>query len=510
MASKYYLIFLISFLFYGCAEVGTISGGQKDETAPRIIKSSIINGTTNFKSQSIELTFDEFIQLNKPTETIFLVPQHAKIESHLVKKSLKLKMSNELEKNTTYTLYLNAAVKDVTEGNDSLLQFTFSTGPYLDSMKFYAKTSDAFSNQIKSKITVGLFDSIETEKPIYFGQTNQDGFVVLSALKEGTYFCKAFEDINKDLQIQNNEAQDWIFEPIQIDLNHLDTFNIKLSIPRQKDKIKNVKYIPPGLIGLHVPKEMDIQVISINDEELSKDRYWRTNEDSLLIALGNKIQDDFKLVMNSDTFNLRRLEKNKQVKLNPVNITKENELSNLSKFEVMDMIQSIDTNKVTVLNIPDSMKVTYSIGYYQNQITVSPKDRSLKKYLIVFNEGSISGFSGKTNKRTKIELTKKEEREFGSLNVKINKPIEFGILQIVKDEKVIDEQKIVAFDKPVTFNRLDPAEYTFRIINDDNQNGKWDPISPKNRTEAERVYQFTTPIKVRANWEVETVLELNN
>ena len=168
MAFKYYLIFLTSICLSGCAEVGTISGGPKDEIAPKIIKASIENGMTNFKSQSFQLTFDEFIQLNKPSENIFLVPQDAKLECDLVKKSLNLKLSNELKKNTTYTLYLNAAVKDVTEGNDSLIQFTFSTGPRLDSLKFAARTLDAFSNNIKSKITVGLFDSLHADKPIYF------------------------------------------------------------------------------------------------------------------------------------------------------------------------------------------------------------------------------------------------------------------------------------------------------------------------------------------------------
>ena len=115
MAFNYFLILIITLVTIGCAEVGTISGGLKDEIAPKIIKSSIQNGTTNFKSQSIELTFDEFVQLVKPTETIFLVPQHAKLETQLTKKTLEISLSNALESNTTYTLYLNAAVKDVTE-----------------------------------------------------------------------------------------------------------------------------------------------------------------------------------------------------------------------------------------------------------------------------------------------------------------------------------------------------------------------------------------------------------
>jgi len=508
MAFKYYLSFFLLFLISSCAEVGTITGGPKDDVAPKIIKSSIQNGTTNFRSKSIQLTFDEFVQLNKPAENIFLVPQDARLESTLIRKTLKINLSNELQNNTTYTLYLNAAVKDVTEGNDSLMQFTFSTGPILDSLKFFARVADAFSSLVKSKITVGLFDSLEAQKPIYFGQSNQEGLVTLSALKEGTYFCKAFEDKNKDLQIQKDEAQDWDFEPIQIGGVYTDTIDFKISTPPQPDKIKYVKFLPPGLIAAHIPKELEIKSISLNGSELTTSQFWRPQKDSLQIAYGNQTENEFSLIINSDTFNLRRLEKNKMAKLNPKKITSDKEVTAISSFEVMDVIESIDSNKIEVLKLPDSLKVSYSLAIQQNRFTIQPEDKSFRKYVVVFKEGAINGLSGKSNSLCKIEVANKDEREFGSLNVRFNKPIEFCILQILDKENVIDEQKITSSDKPVVFSRLIPGEYTFRIIEDLNQNGQWDPISPENKQKAERIYQFSTPVKVRSNWEVETMLEL--
>jgi uncharacterized protein (DUF2141 family) len=508
MAFKHYLIFLISICLSGCAEVGTISGGPKDEIAPRIIKSSIENGMTNFKSQSFQLTFDEFIQLNKPSENIFLVPQDAKLEFDLVKKSLNLKLTNDLKKNTTYTLYLNAAVKDVTEGNDSLIQFTFSTGPRLDSLKFVAQTIDAFSNNNKSKITVGLFDSLYADKPIYFGQSNQAGVVTLTALKEGSYFCKAFEDKNKDLQIQKDEAQDWNFEPIQITGNSLDTFYLRLSSPLLQDKIKNVKIIPPALIGLHVPKETTIDKILLNGSRLPNNQFWKPKEDSLQIAIGVQTESQFQLIVNSDTFNLRRIEKNKMAKLSPKNTTRDREITNLSSYEILDYIELIDSNKIEVLKLPDSIKVNFTLGLEQNKLTVQPKDKGVKKYIVIFQDGAIKGLSGNTSKLSKTEIIVREEREFGSLNIRLNRQVEFGIMQILDKEKVVDEQKITSLEKPLFFSHLNPGEYTFRIIEDLNQNDQWDPISPNNGLKAERVFHFSTPVKVRSNWEVETTLEL--
>jgi hypothetical protein len=204
------------------------------------------------------------------------------------------------------------------------------------------------------------------------------------------------------------------------------------------------------------------------------------------------------------------LEKNKIIKLIPKNVTLENEISNTASFEVMDFIESIDTSKIQVLKYPDSSKVNFSIGFEHNRIQLQPTDKRVKQYAVTFKDGAIKGLSSKLNSSTKIEIMGKEDREFGTLNVKLSKPISAGIIQIIEKENLIAEQKINlnSFEKPIVFSRLKPGEYTFRIIEDLNQNGKWDPISPENKSKAERVLQFSTPLKVRANWEVETTLEI--
>jgi hypothetical protein len=40
----------------------------------------------------------------------------------------------ELSKETTYAIYLNRTVKDVHEGNDTLITYVFSTGKWIDSI----------------------------------------------------------------------------------------------------------------------------------------------------------------------------------------------------------------------------------------------------------------------------------------------------------------------------------------------------------------------------------------
>lgn len=60
------------------------------------------------------------------------------------------------------------------------------------------------------------------------------------------------------------------------------------------------------------------------------------------------------------------------------------------------------------------------------------------------------------------------------------------------------------------FESLLPGEYSFRIILDENKNEKWDPIDVLQQKQAEGVLYFNTFVKVRANWDAETTLEINN
>jgi hypothetical protein len=77
---------------------------------------------------------------------------------------------------------------------------------------------------------------------------------------------------------------------------------LKLSIPLQPDRVKNAKLIPPGLIGLHVPKSVEITKISLNNQELKNERFWQPQEDSLHIAIGEISGNEIQLIVNSDTF----------------------------------------------------------------------------------------------------------------------------------------------------------------------------------------------------------------
>ena len=511
--ARYYFIVLSVFLIASCAQVGTITGGEKDNVAPQIKKTSLKDKTLNFKDTTLSIEFDEFIVLNKAMENIFLMPNDAAIVSSIKKKTLTLSWSNTLKENTSYTLYFNKAIKDNTEGNDSLMKLTFSTGNILDSLQIFVACFDAFSMQKLNNIVVGLYDSLNSQKPRYFAKSNQNGLSSFSTLKAGSYFLKGFNDFNNDLIIQNSEKQAWEFVKIDLLDRKNDTLKLIHSLPKELNKIKNARIISPGLIGIHIPEAMQNAMFKLDSLELqatSISRVSKSDKDTLLISIGETNNNPLNLIIDSDTLSVRFSEKEKTTKLKPRYIEHLNASEKILEFEVNDKIKKIDKEKITILDSKDSSSVFFDSEISFNKLRLKIKNTSSNEFLIELMEGAIRGESSMNNSLVKQTILVKTEKDLGKLLVRLTKKIDSGILELVQKEKVIASCQTNESTSEYIFDHLLPGEYSFRIILDENQNERWDPIDVSQQKQAEGVLYYNTPTKIRANWEVETTLEINN
>jgi hypothetical protein len=171
-------------------------------------------------------------------------------------------------------------------------------------------------------------------------------------------------------------------------------------------------------------------------------------------------------------------------------------------------VKSIDENRITILNQKDSSEVKFEVFPPNNdQISLKIKDEKAKQLYVVLKDSAVLFESEKYNSPEKILVNLREERELGSINVKFSKSLNFGVLQILQKGNVIKEETLDYNTNAMLFSSLLPGEYSFRFIVDTNQDGEWTPIDVTSQTKAEEVIYFSTPIKVRANWEVETTLE---
>ncbi len=505
MARSLFLVFLV---LASCAQVGSITGGEKDTNPPRVKKSTVVNGQTLFNGQSISIVFDEYVQLNKPQENLILVPADVTPEASLNKKTLTITWKESLQPNTTYTLYLNGIVKDVTEGNDSLIQLTFSTGKTLDSLQFNARVIDAQNGELRNGILVGLYDSLNAEKPRYFAKSNADGLASLKYIKQGTYFSKAVEDKNSDLITQLDEFQDAKYTSFTVDTAFRDTIKFYLSKPEGVTKLGNSKIIAPGILAFHLPQDLKPTNLFLNGKQLVDEQINLIGKDSAHVLISELTNKDIELIGGEDTLRIINTDKNRQAPLKLTFLDDRNSPGKLV-FELNDWIKTADTSLISVRNAVDSSRIAFGYSVKQNKLILLPNAPKVKDLLVEIKPKAIVGFSLNQNLALKQTIPLKTVKDYGVLMVNLDSTLAGCIVQLIQKEKIVDERMLEKGKKMVRFENLQPGEYTFRIIVDANKNGKWDPIQPKVQSPAEKILFFNKPVKVRANWDTETQLILD-
>ena len=151
---------------------GTARRGWYDETPPRITGSSPADKSINVKTRKIGINFDEYIQVDNPTEKVVISPPQ--IETPEIKaagKRIVVEIKDSLKPNTTYTVDFSDAISDNNESNPlGNYTYTFSTGDHIDTLEVAGYVLNAQNLEPIKGILVGLYsdlsDSIFTRQPM--------------------------------------------------------------------------------------------------------------------------------------------------------------------------------------------------------------------------------------------------------------------------------------------------------------------------------------------------------
>ncbi len=203
---KIIISFTISVFFVvGCAQVGSLSGGEKDKDPPVLLKSKPKMQALNFNDNKIVLFFDEYIVLdNLNSKFISSPPMKEKPEFKLKGKKLIIKFKEKLLDTTTYSFRFGDAIQDNNEKNPLKdFEFIFSTGNIIDTMEISGNLKDAFTGKPEEKMFVMLYreynDSTPINKiPYYITKTDTSGNFSIDYMKYGKYKIFALKDLNFD------------------------------------------------------------------------------------------------------------------------------------------------------------------------------------------------------------------------------------------------------------------------------------------------------------------------
>ena len=212
MIKKIYFIFailsvaIIYSLLHSCAQIGTISGGDKDTIPPRIRYSEPVFLDTSFNDDKVMFLFDEYFVLkNVNSEFLSSPPFTEKPDIKMKKKKLYVKFNEDLKDSTTYTFYFGNAIEDLNENN--LLvnpSFTFSTYNKIDSFFVSGNIKNAFDLSIPESSLVMIYDEMEDSIPYlkipsYVCKPDTAGKFTIEYIKQKKYKIFALADLNGDM-----------------------------------------------------------------------------------------------------------------------------------------------------------------------------------------------------------------------------------------------------------------------------------------------------------------------
>lgn len=216
MDKRNLLLSLLVLLLAACASIGSPDGGRFDETPPRVLGSTPVDGAVRVTGKKVQILFDEYVKLEKASEKVIVSPPQ--IETPNVRaegKRVKVDLYDTLRPNTTYTIDFSDAIEDNNEGNPmGQYTFSFSTGAVIDTMEVSGHVLSADNLEPIKGIMVGLYPAdsawadtlFRTHPFLRVSRTNGEGRFTVKGVKDGRYRVFALEDKDGDfLFSQKNE-----------------------------------------------------------------------------------------------------------------------------------------------------------------------------------------------------------------------------------------------------------------------------------------------------------------
>lgn len=512
-------------LLTNCAKRGTITGGDKDTIAPKIVSSYPENFSTNFKGNEIKINFDELIKVKNINKQLIISPPMKKqpviIPQGSASKFISIKILDTLQDNTTYSFNFGQSITDNNEGNPySQFKYVFSTGSYVDSLTVVGKVKDAFYQKPDNFVSIMLYDAktftdstVYKETPLYVTNT-LDSLKVFSLenLKEGTYKMVAMKDKSSN-NIYNPSIDKIGFLDYTITLPTSDMFELELF--EEKKPFKADKPTQESNNKLFLGYEGDFKNSKITASYDNKEvpiritKFPEKNKDSVQIFYPNIKMDSLQISITNGLYSKTFTSKLKDLKESDT-LKIEKKSGSILPFRDAFVIKSktpivsIDESKITLRN-KDSVAIKFTSKHieFDEEIVFDFKKDEEEKYTIELLPGAIKDFYDTENDSLKYNFSTKQLSDYGNLKINLSNVKRFPFIIELLDKNEVLYKTTSTKETSIYFETIEPKLYTLRIIFDDNANNEWDTGDYLAKKQAEEIIYFPKLIDVRANWDVE-------
>jgi uncharacterized protein (DUF2141 family) len=452
------LVYFLSVTGSGCAQIGSPMGGPRDSLPPVLLNSNPPNRTLHFSGNKIVLTFDEYVQLADVQKNLLVAPT-PKINPYVdyKLKTVTIKLRDTLQPNTTYNIQLGNSIQDINENNPYRdYSYVFSTGSYIDSLKFHGTVMLAETGKTDSTITVFLYKNLDDsavykEKPRYIARVDSSGKFAFNHLASGVYNVFALKD-ESGQKMYNNPTQTFAFSDSTITVSEKEASVNLFAYAEEK--------------GLSKPSTSSAAVTKNAAKKL---QYTSS------IASGT--QDLLKPLILEFSIKLKNFDS--------------------SKIKLTDTLLHPFAN------------TSISLDSTGKKVTVDGKwDEDTHYRLLVEKDFAVDTAGTELLKSDTLKFKTKRDKEYGSIKINFKNLEKFRhpVLQFVTNNEVIHSYPLTATSWSAKL--FDPGDYDLRILDDDNQNGIWDPGNYHLRKQPEKVYSISKKLNIRADWDNEVDIVL--
>lgn len=532
------LITFLGFLFiealFSCAQVVAPTGGKKDTLAPQLVMSVPANQSKNYKGKSIEIQFDEYINVDNLQQQLLITPSTEPFfTTKTMPKGVRITFEDAFQPNTTYSFNFREAIKDITERNPAKnVRIVFSTGSIIDSLTVAGKVEDIVENKGFLDATVGIYkysDTLKVNKikPYYFTKTDSSGNFKIENVAAGKYRIYAISDVNNNLlydetkekigfitdTLQLNQSQSNLnikiakadYSPVKVSKTRTTTNYYIMELNKGVKKVKINFENPKDSIPYQLVEKNTIRVYNLNKVSQDTVKIAVTVTDSLDRTFDFKQKIKFKAKGKKEDSFVEEFryevspQNNQQADLKEVGYTvkfsKPIGFFDWKKIKVLnDTLKKVDILEKHFLWNEDRTEVLL-------KIPEAPKPKEFLSLEIPVN--TFQSIEGDTNKIVKQLNPLRDPENYGLIEGQINNPnAKQCIVQILNDKKEVVKELIHNKTGKYTFDYLVPGVYRIRLIVDSNKNGRWDAAIVDKNIPAEEILHINDKIKLKQNFEL--------
>jgi hypothetical protein len=512
-------------ILQGCAQVVAPTGGMRDTDPPKVILAYPPNQTTNFNSKKIVLRFDEYVQLSNPSQQIVISPpMETKPEFKIEGKTIVVEVRDTLKKNTTYNINFGNAIVDVREQTPLAgYTYSFATGDYIDSLFISGQAVDAFNLQPCKDCLAALYDNdtfndstLATQKPVYFAKTNDAGYFKINNLPNETYRLIVFNDANKNLKLEKNEMLGFVNTPVQT----TDTIEYRIRM-FESDAYKPSTLLDTfsnanGRFNFIFYKPFGIRVLNAaNVAQYSFIKPGAKHFDTILVFIADtSLVPDFDIHTPDTTYTLR-MRKSKVARIPSFNITINRDINvdDSIHISLKNPIKTFDTSRIHLLIDTVQLVYTYVLDSLRNRLLIYNPWEEGTRYTLEVNDSALYDIYNQTNEAQKLDWTTKTQKDYANLLFHVGgcDSDKQYIIQFWDDaEKNLLKTYIISADTSIEWNNILPTKMKIKLIEDINKNSLWDNGNFKNNIQPEKVMYYKDIIVLRAYWDMEINLNMDN